>query len=269
VRRPPASTLLAPSARQAAPACRPRAPRPRGPARFRPPGPPPAVLAGAESRPRAVRPGLPELMRPAVPRHVRVTGRRQVRRRAGPQAALAAPTPGQRGPRRRPFRPGWRRVGPSVCSIRRPPLTAARTWKPAGVRLRTTTSPTPGAMTRARAGRAASSSAATVTRGCARTASPCQPERLAAPKLAGCRTLNLPWYRSAARCGRGDHRSGVLKDLGRSGFHGNSGGSQSTLFSAEPGISAETAGLRRRTGMTWRMERPCSTGLLDDETPIA
>ena len=176
---------------QACPACPPRAPRPPGPAPSRPPGPQPAAPQPAAPRtaaprtaagppPPAERPVPPERTRPAARKHLRTVGRR-VRRRAGPLAAPAVPTPGPPGPRQHPYRPGLRLVGPSACSIRRRPSTAAPTWRPAGARPGPMTSPTSGAMTRAHAGRGASSSAATVTRGYARRAS--RARRLSRPRF--------------------------------------------------------------------------------------
>jgi len=84
----------------------------------------------------------------------------------------AALTPSRPGVSRRRSRPGSRRAGLSSCSTRRRPSTAGRTWRPAGARAPGMSTPASAATTRARADRAASSSAATGTRGCGPAVSP-------------------------------------------------------------------------------------------------
>ncbi len=174
---------------QATPESRPAQPRPAQPRSAQP--------GSAQPGPRSAQPGSPSPDRAAAPtpaaRHRRGQARKAAkaakaasaasaaRGTSGPRRAKAARARAPRGARAAALTPSpprasqpspraSRHAGPSSCSTRRRPSTAARTSRPAGARPRVTTSLASGATTRARADRAASTSAATATRGMRRDA---------------------------------------------------------------------------------------------------
>ena len=142
-------------------------PRRPGPARAAPgAGPRRPSGTAASAAPRRSRPGGM-----AGPAAAPTRGGRAAQLAARPVARLAA-RPGartRRVARTRRSRPGSPRAGRSGCSTRPRRSTAGRTWKPVRAQVRTTTSRTSGATTRARAAPAGSTSAATATPGTAPT----------------------------------------------------------------------------------------------------
>jgi hypothetical protein len=165
----------------------------------------------------------PQVRTPAAARTL-ARPRASVRQLSPQRVSPGRVSPGrvsQRPTSRRLSRPDSHRGGLSGCSTRHLPSTAGRTWRPAETRRPATTSPAPGATTRARAARAVSSSAATATRGCAPTPSPSR-----SPGLVGLHCPHVPstrWHhRSPCRNADGPPypRSGNYR--GRSGRRGTS-----------------------------------------------
>ena len=131
---------------------------PRPPPRVSPVPAPPARTPAAAPRPAASGPK-------AAPRSEAAPRSKSTPGTARPGPGLVARTPSPRRARGPRSRPGWDRAARSGWSTRRRRSTAGRTWRRAGARPPGTSTAGLAATTRARADRAASSSAATVTRG--------------------------------------------------------------------------------------------------------